>query len=163
MKRSILSKRKVLAAPRLVVIPIIGPVSFNTMFNWGCSSDWHDYSRVGADYETRVKMEAAQAISDVAEQYAKAHPDVSKKVSVDLREIWLEENGQLPEKDRAQAMQARADLQELFDEHPELQEQAEYRFQDKVEQMIVTLQPTSRDDAPGKDPKDWAHVNLQND
>ena len=75
-ERPILAKRGVFV-PRFVVIPIIGPISFNTMFNWGCPLDWQDYNCAGAEYETRVKMEATQAISDVVEKYAEAHPEMA--------------------------------------------------------------------------------------
>ncbi|KAI9623547.1 hypothetical protein KEM48_009442 [Puccinia striiformis f. sp. tritici PST-130] len=59
VKQSILTKRH-LTGPRIVFVPLAGPVSF--------------------------KVAATQALSDVVQRYAKDHPEKSEKVSLDMRE-----------------------------------------------------------------------------
>jgi hypothetical protein len=82
--------------------------------------------------------------------YVKAHPEMARKVSLDLREIRLEESGPLSQKDHiARVIKARADLAQLFDEHPALQAQAEDTFQD-----ALVRSPDSADHWE----RDWAHI-----
>ncbi|EFP80509.1 uncharacterized protein PGTG_06465 [Puccinia graminis f. sp. tritici CRL 75-36-700-3] len=156
----ILSKRAVIVPPRFVIIPIFGPVSFNEIFNWGCPTDNNRVGH-GAGYESRVKQVATQAIEAVVERYAKAHPEMAKEVSLDLREIRLQESGLLvSQTDRARVIKARADLARLFEDHPELQAQAEDTFRNQVDALF-----RSRDSADWEPAdlgqvasRDWAHL-----
>ncbi|EFP92900.2 uncharacterized protein PGTG_18818 [Puccinia graminis f. sp. tritici CRL 75-36-700-3] len=165
----ILSKRAVIVPPRFVIIPIFGPVSFTEIFNWGCPTPT-DNNRVGhGGYESRVKQVATQAIDQaVVEQYAKAHPEMAKEVSLDLREILRleEQSGQLVSQiDHARVIKARADLARFFEAHPELQAQAEDTFQEQVDALF-----RSRDSADWEAAnldqvasRDWAHLTPQDD
>jgi hypothetical protein len=133
------------------------------MFDWGVPLGWQDNNRVGGSlYETRVKHLATQAIGDVVEQYAKAHPEMAKTMALDLHEIWLEESGQLSQADARRVVKLREDLAKLFQEHPELQSQAEDRFQFKVDNLFLSRKPSDWKDKP-QVANDWAHINPHDD
>ncbi|KAA1111473.1 hypothetical protein PGT21_001140 [Puccinia graminis f. sp. tritici] len=143
-----LSKRAVIVPPRFVIIPIFGPVSFTEIFNWGCPTPT-DNNRVG----------------DV---YAKAHPEMAKEVSLDLREILRleEQSGQVSQTDHARVIiKARADLARFFEAHPELQAQAEDTFQDQVDTLFRSRASADWEaaDLDQVASRDWAHFTPQDD
>ncbi|KAA1068363.1 hypothetical protein PGT21_027097 [Puccinia graminis f. sp. tritici] len=162
VQRPILAKRGVIVPPRFVIIPLFGPVSFNEMFDWGVPLGGQDGNRIGSSYETRVKHLATQAIGDVVEQYAKAHPEMAKTMALDMHEIYLEESGQLSQTDERRVIKAREDLAKLFKDHPELQSQAEDKFQFQVDNLFLSRKPSDWKDKP-QVTNDWAHINPHDD
>ncbi|KAH9446809.1 hypothetical protein MJO28_016171 [Puccinia striiformis f. sp. tritici] len=158
VKRSTLVKR-IVTPPRFVIIPLYGPVSFDDIFNAG--SGIRDSNQ--PEPLSRFKMQATQALGDVVQRYAKAHPEMSKRVALDMHEVWLEESGQLdPQVDEDKVLQARADLAAFFKEHPELQQQAQDDFKDQIDQLFHSRKMTDWDN---KDeiPNDWAHIKPNDD
>ncbi|POV94973.1 hypothetical protein PSHT_15915 [Puccinia striiformis] len=139
VKRSTLVKR-IVTPPRFVIIPLYGPVSFDDIFNAG--SGIRDSNQ--PEPLSRFKMQATQALGDVVQRYAKAHPEMSKRVALDMHEVWLEESGQLdPQVD-------------------EDKQQAQDDFKDQIDQLFHSRKMTDWDN---KDeiPNDWAHIKPNDD
>ncbi|KAH9449403.1 hypothetical protein MJO28_010523 [Puccinia striiformis f. sp. tritici] len=161
VKQSILTKRH-LTGPRIVFVPLAGPVSFDDIFNAGVPSGSQDHNDKPEPL-SRFKVAATQALSDVVQRYAKDHPEKSEKVSLDMREVWLVESGQIdPQADEDKVLQARNDLAAFFKEHPDLQKQAQDDFKDRVNQLFHSPKTIDWD---GEDEilNDWAHINPTDD
>jgi hypothetical protein len=138
----------------VVLIPIIGPITFNNVFDWGTPM----LGNQNVPVDPRVQATATQALEDVVEEYAQDHPEDAKDLSLDMRELWLEESGQLPKSDREQVKKARKDLQQFFEKHPELKTEAKTKFESLVDNPSQSHQFTDSDDQD-QAPKSWAHIN----
>ncbi|KNZ53793.1 hypothetical protein VP01_3133g3 [Puccinia sorghi] len=165
MNRPRLEKRARPFIPRIVFIPMIGPITFSNIFDWGVPVDV-DSEQVGVP--SRIKETATQALSEVVTEYAIAHPEAAKTVSLEMRELWLEESGddnqQQQKSHRSHPQEelrerATADLKNFFQNHPELQIQVENRFKNQIDNLYPSNLPYHDDDSDDDLPNDWAHIN----
>lgn len=149
----------VIFIPRFVFVPVFGPVGFQEIFDWG---DPQANTHHGDMSDQGVRSVATQAIGEVLEGYAEQNPKASAKVLMDIREFYLEASGQVSPSDDNKARVTRQDLVNLFDQHPELQEQVGQKFREKLSDLEATREQEASAEVDDP-PQDWAHVHLRDE